>query len=91
MKQASAFSVINNRGSLRLQEPKWNRPLWQRLMPTDRKGLFTMLRRGERLFNCRQIFVNGGCGSASLGNGPDYQALAAAGVASRKIPGIEVI
>ena len=56
-------------------------------MQTDRKGLFTMLRRGERLFNCRQIFVNGGCGSASLGNGPDYQALAAAGVASRKNTG----
>ena len=27
MKQASAFSVINNRGSLRLQEPKMEQTL----------------------------------------------------------------
>ena len=91
MKQASAFSVINNRGSCACRSRKWNRPLWQRLMQTDRKGLFTMLRRGERLFNCRQIFVNGGCGSASLGNGPDYRLWPRRASPAAKIPGIEVI
>ena len=50
MKQASAFSVINNRGSLRLQEPKMEQTLRQRCIPADHKGLFAMLRRGERAY-----------------------------------------
>lgn len=35
MKQASAFSVINNRGSLRLQEPKMEQTLRQRCIPAE--------------------------------------------------------
>lgn len=72
MKRAGAFFELNTQQKLQKPARKMEQTLRQRCIPADHKGLFAMLRRGERLFRCRQIFVNGGCGSASFGNGPDY-------------------